>query len=117
MPNIFGNTRKLLIHKIKETQANVLTLRTHNQKMYFAAASLANKKDNVFPNFNTEIPQEVISLLKQHTFLNNADENLVVKGAYTDEKTQQTIPNKGIEEKFKEKLGKFDARAVIVYLN
>lgn len=111
-----GNTKKLILNKVHECQADFLTFKTHNPRMYAVAKSIASCRENVFPNYIEKIPEYIIEASKRNHFINNCNEDLVVKNAYQDEKIQQPVADSIIMQGFEQHVGKFDAQAVVVKL-
>ena len=109
-----GYTKKLLLNKIKACNADFFTLKTHNPRMYAVAANIAGSRDKIFPNYIQNVPEYIKVLCKKNHFIGNCDENLVVKGAYPDIKTQQPVADNTVMAGFKEYIKDFDAQAVIV---
>lgn len=108
-----GNTRKIILDKIKEINPNYLTLKTHNPRMYYVASTVSENNQLTYPNFKEKVPQEIVDIAKQNPFISNCNDNLVVENAYSDEKIQQNVNNDIITKGFN-LLGKKDAQVVIV---
>lgn len=107
---------KMLEAKIKETGAEVVMAKTHNPRAFLSIARLTNS-DNVYPNFITPVPHEIVEFVKKNPFLSECNDDLIVVNAYPDEKIQQPIRNQVIMKGFETTLGKFDAQAVMAVLN
>ena len=68
----------------------------------------------VFPNINVEeIPLDVWNVVLSNEATKNADENLIVREAYPDEKVIQDVRNKEIQ-KFFSRLNPRDAQVIVV---
>ena len=107
----------MLIDEILKKNGNqFLTARTHNPRVYAMMSSVAYNGDAnmVFPNINScNIPEEIWSVVASHPDMENADEDMIVRNAYPDEKVSQKVRDENIYNIFK-KLSANDAQVVVV---
>ena len=67
-----------------------------------------------YPNVSNDvIPESIYELVKKNEFTENADEYLIVREAYPDEKIAQTFRNEKIANIFK-RLNARDAQVIVV---
>ena len=109
--------RTAVIDEILKKNGNqFLTARTHNPRVYAMMSSVAYNGDAnmVFPNINScNIPEEIWSVVASHPDMENADEDMIVRNAYPDEKVSQKVRDENIYNIFK-KLSANDAQVVVV---
>ena len=69
---------------------------------------------NFYPNVdNEDIPELIYELVRKNEFVSSADEFLIVRNAYPDEKISQTVRNAKISNVFK-RLNTMDAQVIVV---
>lgn len=108
-----GFSVKLIQEAINKFKNNFLMARTHNPRVY-EMMSRVSYDGIVFPNINVEeIPLDVWNVVLSNEATKNADENLIVREAYPDEKVIQDVRNKEIQ-KFFSRLNPRDAQVIVV---
>ena len=107
----------LLKSVILGSECDFLMLRTHNQRMYEAMRDVAGNDSLIFPhpNGNYAVPEEVRAVVDAHPATMEADEKLVVRGAYPEgqEIKSQKIDKEDAKALFTE-LRPLDAQVVVV---
>ena len=106
-----------LLREIIKKDGNVfLTARTHNPRVY---EMMSNEVYNgntelVFPSVTShDVPEEIWKVLRSHPDMLEADEDMIVRNAYPDEKIKQKVKNRSIYNIF-QKLNPNDAQAIVV---
>lgn len=111
-----GLSKMMIEAAIKQVRPMYLSARTHNPRMFEILSSFAVNKMDFYPNFcEDEIPSEIFELVKHNEFTAEADEVLIVRDAYPDEKLTQSFRNENLALIWK-RLGKCDAQVIIVKL-
>ena len=107
----------LLKSVILGSECDFLMLRTHNQRMYEAMRDVAGNDSLIYPhpNRNYAVPEEVRDVVDAHPATMEADEKLVVRGAYPpgQEIQSQKIDKEDAKALFTE-LRPLDAQVVVV---
>ena len=112
-----GLSKKMIEAAIKNARPKYLSARTHNPRMFETLSSFAEMKNDFYPNFcEDDIPKEITELAKKNIFTSSADEVLIVRNAYPDEKLTQSFRNENLVVIWK-RLGKRDAQVIIVKLH
>lgn len=107
---------KLLQEIIKKDKNDFLTVRTHNPRIYEMMGQVAYN-GLIFPKITSaEVPKEIWDIISSHPDMKDADNDLIVRGAYPDEKIMQSVKDNSIKGIF-EKLEKTDAQVIIVCTN
>ena len=108
---------KLLQEIIKKDKNDFLTVRTHNPRIYEMMGQVAYN-GLIFPNITfAEVPEEIWEIIYSHPDMKDADKDLIVRGAYPDEKIMQTVKDKSIKDVIFKKLENNDAQVIIVCTN
>lgn len=111
-----GFSKGMIESALKHVNPKFLSARTHNPRMFETLSSFASNTENYYPNVSTdEIPAEVHELVKNNEFTTKADELLIVRNAYPDEKIAQSFKNEDIAKIF-ERLNPNDAQVIVVRL-
>lgn len=111
-----GFSKEMIKAAIEQIHPRFLSARTHNPRMFEVLSSFAVRKTDYYPNIcNDEIPKEIYELVRKNEFTAEADEVLVVRDAYPDEKLTQTFRNENIAAVFK-RLNLTDAQVIVVRL-
>lgn len=111
-----GFSKKMIEAALTMVSPRYLSARTHNPRMFEILSSFAVNKMDFYPNFcEDEIPSEIFELVKHNEFTAEADEVLIVRDAYPDEKLTQSFRNENLALIWK-RLGKCDAQVIIVKL-
>lgn len=111
-----GFSSRLLREIVKKDGNEFLTARTHNPRVYEMMSSVAynGNADLVFPNVTSQnVPKEVWTVMHSHPAMSEADEDMVVRNAYPDEKIVQEVKNESIYNIFK-KLNPTDEQVIVV---
>lgn len=108
-----GFSVKLIQEAINKFKNNFLMARTHNPRVY-EMMSRVSYDGIIFPNTNAkEVPLEIWNVVLSHEATKHADENLIVRDAYPDEKVIQDVRNEEIQNVFS-KLNPRDAQVIVV---
>lgn len=111
-----GLSSKMISTVIESENPSFLTAKTHNPRMFETLAKFACNPSSFYPNVdNSNIPEYIYELVRNNEFVSSADEYLIVRDAYPDEKISQTFRNKKISNVFK-RLNTKDAQVVVVKL-
>lgn len=110
-----GFSLRLLHEIIKKDGNKFFTARTHNPRIYEMMSKIAYDEKSIFPNRKLgEIPKDVWDVVWSHSAMKDADNDLIVRNAYPDEKIMQKVRNEKINDMFK-KLNPTDAQVIVVY--
>lgn len=91
-----------------------ISARTHNPRMFETLTRFAIDSKEFYPNVSNDvIPESIYELVKKNEFTESADEYLIVREAYPDEKIAQTFRNEKIANIFK-RLNARDAQVIVV---
>lgn len=111
-----GFSKGMIKAALEHVNLKFLSARTHNPRMFETLSSFASDTDGYYPNvFTDEIPAEVYELVKNNEFTAKADELLIVRDAYPDEKIAQSFKNDDIVKIFG-RLNPNDAQVIVVRL-
>ena len=91
-----GLSTKMVKNIAKEAEMKYLTAKTHNPRVYETLTNLACEAGEFYPKIDTYIPESVYELVRKNEFISMADENLIVREAYPDEKIMQSFRNPDI---------------------
>ena len=109
-----GLSSKMIETVIESTGHTFLSARTHNPRMFETLSKFACSPSEYYPNVNkSQIPEYIYDLVHQNEFTEDADEFLIVRNAYPDEKISQTFRNVRISNVFK-RLNTRDAQVIVV---
>lgn len=109
-----GLSSKMIEIVLKDENSTFLTAKTHNPRMFETLTNFAYDTSSFYPNVdNKNIPELIYKLVKKNEFISSADEFLVVRNAYPDEKISQTVRNTKIYNVFK-RLNTRDAQVIVV---
>lgn len=109
-----GLSSKMIETVIKNENPTFLTAKTHNLRMFETLMKFACDTSNFYPNVdNEDIPELIYELVRKNEFVSSADEFLIVRNAYPDEKISQTVRNAKISNVFK-RLNTMDAQVIVV---
>lgn len=122
-----GLAKKMLRENVSNGNYDFMALRTHNPSMYKGAISVIDDYKKVYPNFIDNVPNEIIGISKKIKYFKNldgepCDDKLTIRGAYPQDMIQKFLKlnskkNILINQSFsEEKLGRFDAKAIIINL-
>lgn len=109
-----GLSFKMIQKAIDENDLKFLSARTHNPKMFETLAKLARSKNECYPNVDgTDIPKYIYELVRNNPFTSDANELMICKDAYPDEKITQPFRDERISRVFK-RLNTRDAQVIVV---
>ncbi|MDO5555636.1 MAG: GNAT family N-acetyltransferase [Clostridia bacterium] len=109
-----GLSSKMIQTVIENSNTTFLTAKTHNPRMFETLAKFACTSSDYYPNVeDINIPISIYELVSNNEFVNSADEYLIVRNAYPDEKISQTFRNNAISNVFK-RLNTMDAQVIVV---
>lgn len=109
-----GLSLKMIQKVIESEEPTYLTAKTHNPRMFETLSKFACNTSEFYPHVDDIIiPESIYELVRNNEFVNSADEYLIVREAYPDEKISQTFRNKKITLIF-ERLNAHDAQVVVV---
>lgn len=109
-----GLSSKMIKTVIENENPTFLTAKTHNPRIFETLSKFACTPSDFYPNVeNTNIPDSIYELVRNNEFIDTADEYLIVRNAYPDEKIAQSFRNPKILNVFK-RLNTFDAQAIVV---
>ena len=109
-----GLSSKMIETVIKNENPTFLTAKTHNSRIFETLMKFACDTSNFYPNVDDEdIPGLIYELVRKNEFVSSADEFLIVRNAYPDEKISQTVRNAKISNVFK-RLNAMDAQVILV---
>lgn len=90
-----------------------LSARTQNPRIYEMMSKVAYN-GIIFPKIDSDVvPDEIKNIMLTHPAMKDADEHMIVRGAYPDQKITQKVENSKIERIFS-KLGPQDAQVIVV---
>lgn len=111
-----GFSKGMIEAAIKYVNPKFLSARTHNPRMFETLSSFASDTESYYPNVSTdEIPAEIYQLVGNNKFTAKAEEWLIVRNAYPDEKLAQSFKNQNIAKIFG-RLKPNDAQVIVVRL-
>lgn len=109
-----GLSSKMIEIVIENTGLTFLSARTHNPRMFETLSKFACSPSEYYPNVDkSKIPEYIYDLVRKNKFTEEADEFLIVRNAYPDEKIAQTFRNEKISNVFK-RLNTRDAQVIVV---
>lgn len=109
-----GLSSKMIRTVIENDNPTFLTAKTHNPRMFETLSKFACDQSSFYPNVdNVHIPESIYELVSNNEFVNTADEYLIVRNAYPDEKIAQSFRNEKISSVFK-RLNTMDAQVIVV---
>ena len=97
-------------------EADVITLRTQNPRMFASFVNTFGNDKLYFPNPDYKTPDEVIELMKDLPCAGNVDENLIVRNAYPNEFVHQ-VSNSTFAGEICSLLGSTDAVVPAIVMN
>lgn len=109
-----GLSLKMIQSVIEKETPTFLTAKTHNPRMFETLSKFACNPSKFYPNVDSEyIPDYIYELVHNNEFVNTADEYLIVREAYPDEKISQSFMNEKIKNVF-DRLNTKDAQVIVV---
>lgn len=117
-PDVQGNSlsKRMIREVLKKVNPKYLSARTHNPRMFETLSSFAKDEKHYFPNASgLDIAPYIYNVVKSNEFTRAADECLVCRNAYPDEKISQSYRNNKVTTIFN-KLNPTDAQVIVVQL-
>jgi len=110
-----GLSKKMILTVAEKAHPKYIMARTHNPRIYEMMSKLA--EGSIYPNHNTAIPKEIMEIVRSCEGTKDANENMVIKNAYPDEKISQSVKDLSFCGKIFDQIGKNDAVAVLAEFN
>lgn len=109
-----GLSLKMIKTAIDNAETTFLTAKTHNPRMFETLSKFACDSSKFYPNVDDmSIPDFIYNLVSNNEFVSSADEYLIVRDAYPDEKISQSFKNEKISTIFN-RLNARDAQVIVV---
>lgn len=109
-----GLSLKMIQTVVESKNATFLSAKTHNPRMFETLSKFACNPSEFYPNVdNSIIPEAIYELVRNNSFVDTADEYLIVREAYPDEKISQTFRNEKISYIF-DRVNTKDAQVIVV---
>jgi GNAT superfamily N-acetyltransferase len=106
-----GLSKRMIQTAIEHYGPSFLVARTHNPRMFETIAAFACNEQSFFPNLKGHVPDDIRKVVGQRDQTVGADEELIIKNLYPDEKVSQSTRNR--YDTLFQKLGKHDAYVVV----
>lgn len=110
-----GLSKQIVNHAIILTNPDVVTAKTHNPRCFNSLINIDGAMA-YYPNEKNYLPKQILDLARSNPFIEQVDDELIFKGAYPDEKIQQSKRNEKINLIF-DRVSLYDAQAIVVVLN
>lgn len=109
-----GLSSKMIQKVIDENDLKFLSARTHNPRTFETLAKFARSTSEYYPNADDmKIPKYIYELVRNNPFTSDADELMICRNAYPDEKIAQSFRDERISSVFK-RLNTTDAQVIVV---
>lgn len=106
-------SQTLISNGVEYFSPHLLTLRTHNPRMYDSVISFS---DEFYPNGEYNPSQEILKAISQIDALSKIDSDLIFRNAYPDEKISQ-VSKRLLTNSIFSRLHPRDAQVVVVKLS